>query len=281
MNSFINLEQVTLISVTSVDVDLAMNALIVSSEYLKFGSIKLLSPAKPADLPNSIEHILIPPIDFLGYSKFIIEELHKYVDTQFCLVIQADGFVINPQLWNKKFFEYDYIGAPWPNVVFRISLVDGRLNGNFSFENNFVGNGGFSLRSKKLLELCSEIKFDELTFEVKSEDVIICHFFYEKMTRAGIKFAPPDLASSFSIELAVDYLNNDITKCFGFHGKHWLDNCHLAKLAKNSNFSREFMALLKTQPIFDASTLKKRVGRLDPCPCCSGKRFKDCHGKIL
>jgi len=23
-----------------------------------------------------------------------------------------------------------------------------------------------------------------------------------------------------------------------------------------------------------------RVGRNDPCPCGSGKRFKECHGKL-
>lgn len=26
--------------------------------------------------------------------------------------------------------------------------------------------------------------------------------------------------------------------------------------------------------------LFRRVGRNDPCPCGSGKRFKDCHGKL-
>jgi preprotein translocase subunit SecA len=26
--------------------------------------------------------------------------------------------------------------------------------------------------------------------------------------------------------------------------------------------------------------LTQRVGRNDPCPCGSGKRFKQCHGKL-
>jgi preprotein translocase subunit SecA len=31
----------------------------------------------------------------------------------------------------------------------------------------------------------------------------------------------------------------------------------------------------KPQPV----KVEKRVGRNDPCPCGSGKKFKQCHGK--
>ena len=31
----------------------------------------------------------------------------------------------------------------------------------------------------------------------------------------------------------------------------------------------------KTQPI----RIEKKVGRNEPCPCGSGKKFKQCHGK--
>jgi hypothetical protein len=266
--------------VTSVDVELAKNALMISNEHCRFGAIKLLSPSKPLNLPSSIEHLSISPIDFLGYSKFMIEELHQYVDTQFCLVIQADGFVINPQLWDTKFFEYDYIGAPWPSTVRHKSLIDGRLTGDFSFDKNNVGNGGFSLRSKKLLKLCSEIKFDELTFGVKSEDVIICHYLYDEMRKSGIKFAPQDVASKFSTEILIEEISRDLSESFGFHGKHWLSNDYLAQLANRSQFRNEFLELLEKPPIISKNSAQKRIGRLDPCPCSSGKRFKECHGKI-
>jgi hypothetical protein len=252
----------------------------ISNEHCRFGAIKLLSPSKPLNLPSSIKHLSIPPINFLGYSKFMIEELHQYVDTQFCLVIQADGFVINPHFWNKKFLEYDYIGAPWPSMVCHKSLIDGKLTGDFSFDKNNVGNGGFSLRSKKLLKLCSEIKFDELTFGVKSEDVIICHYLYDEMRKLGIKFAPQDVASKFSTEILLEGISRGLSESFGFHGKHWLSNDHLAQLANRSQFRNEFLELLEKPPIFSTNSAQKRIGRLDPCPCGSGKRFKECHGKI-
>jgi preprotein translocase subunit SecA len=31
----------------------------------------------------------------------------------------------------------------------------------------------------------------------------------------------------------------------------------------------------KTQPV----KVEKKVGRNDPCPCGSGKKYKQCHGK--
>lgn len=281
MNITRQLENITLITVTTVDVDSAVNALVVSSEACKFGAVRLLSPTKPESLPDSIEHISIPPIDFLGYSKFMIEELYKFVNTKFCLVIQADGFVINPQLWRNEFFEYDYIGAPWPRVVALHNAKEDR----FYFDKNRIGNGGFSLRSKRLLEVCSQIDFDRLNFSIKSEDLIICHFLYEDMLKAGIKFAPIDIAKSFSIESLTENLNTDLTSSFGFHGKHWLSNNYLKKLALKSNHPDEFSSLLEHSVSFSTSPaiqtiLKKNIGRLDPCPCGSNMRFRDCHGKL-
>lgn len=276
MSPLKNLEQVTLISVTSIDVDLAMNALIVSIEHCQFGSVKLLSPTRPADLPSSIEHISIPPIDFLGYSKFMIEELYKYVDTEFCLVIQADGFVINPSSWENQFFEYDYIGAPWPPMV----GMNGNPMGRFVFDKNRVGNGGFSLRSKKLLDICSQIKFDQLNLPSKSEDLIICHYYYDDLVKAGIKFAPINIASKFSTEIIIAGISQGLSKSFGFHGKPWLSNAYLRKLATISKYKNRFLSLL-TIPSVAQKIIPNKIGRVDPCPCGSGKRFKNCHGRKL
>ena len=276
MKNYKNLSNTTLVTITSVDVNSAKNALMVSSEYCKFGSIKLLSPIKPSNLPIQIEHISIPSIDFLGYSKFMIEDLYRYIDTDYCLVIQADGFVINPQLWNDNFLDYDYIGAPWPHIV----GLNNSPQGAFSFDKNRVGNGGFSLRSKKLLEACSLMKFDELTLPIKSEDMVICHFFYEELQKAGITFAPLDLANQFSIESLIPGLNVDLSSSFGFHGKHWLSNSYLTKIAESSMYKNEFTSLLNL-PLAPQESQQRRIGRLEACPCGSEKRYKDCHGKII
>jgi hypothetical protein len=277
MSNFLQLNDITLLTVTSVDTESAANALLISSESCKFGSIKMLSPTRPIGLHKAIEHISIPPIDFISYSKFMIEDLHQFVDTKFCLCIQSDGFVINPGLWTNEFLKYDYLGAPWPNAV---KVNNGPVD-KFYFDINKVGNGGFSLRSKKLLEVCSRIKFDELNFPIKSEDMIICHFLYEEMLTAGIKFAPLNLASKFSIDSLIENQNNSLVSSFGFHGKHWLSNDYLQKLAAQSNYPKEFLSLLRKDLSTKPSNKLGRVGRLEPCPCGSDKRFKDCHGKLI
>lgn len=271
-----NLKDVTLISVTSIDIQSAANALLISSEHCNFGAIKLLSPSNPEKIYSSIEHIKIPPIDFIGYSKFMIEELHRFVDTEFCLIVQADGFVINPSIWTNQFLEYDYIGAPWPKVV-------GVHNASFNrmeMGRNRVGNGGFSLRSKKLLDVCSKIAFDHLNFPIKSEDLIICHYLYDQMLNSGIKFAPFEVAKKFSIESLIENQCENLASSFGFHGKNWLTSNYLVKLAAESAYSGEFNSLLPKKHITIAQNNQGRVGRLEPCPCGSKMRFKDCHGKI-
>ena len=271
-----DLKDVTLVTVTSVEIDSAANALLVSSEFCKFAAIKLLSPNKPIALHQSIEHVSIPPMDFYGYSKFMIEKLNQFVDTKFCLVIQSDGFIINPQMWRNEFLEYDYIGAPWPEIV---TINNADFN-EFSFNKNRVGNGGFSLRSKKLLEICSNLKFDELHFPMQSEDMIICDFLYEDMCKAGIQFAPLDIASQFSIESLIDHFPDKLSSSFGFHGKRWLSDPFLAKLAEESIYKKEFESLLVKNLTVTLMNQPNRIGRLDPCPCGSTRRYKDCHGKV-
>jgi len=278
MSNTLQLNDITLLTVTSVDIDSAANALLISSESCEFGSIKMLSPTRPIGLHKTIEHVPISPINFNGYSKFMIKDLHKFVDTKFCLCIQSDGFVINPQLWTNEFLKYDYVGAPWSNSIKNIN--NGTVDKCY-FEKNRVGNGGFSLRSKKLLEVSSHIKFDELNFPIKSEDLIICHFLYEEMLEAGIKFAPLNLASKFSIEALIENQKSSLASSFGFHGKHWLSNDYLQKLATASNHPTEFLSLLTNHCPTKPLNRLGRVGRLEPCPCGSAKRFKNCHGKLI
>ena len=88
---------------------------------------------------------------------------------------------------------------------------------------NLVGNGGFSLRSRKLVEITSKIDFDSLKFPIKNEDVIICHYLYKEMLKNGIRFAPPEIASQFSMENEHHLYGQDVNTVFGFHGKHLRD----------------------------------------------------------
>ena len=139
-----------------------------------------------------IDHISINSKE--AYSKFVLQELHKYIKTDFVLIVQWDGWVINPNAWQAQFLDYDYIGAIWP----------------WHPEGLRVGNGGFSLRSKKLLELTNTPKF---VYDNRNEDDLICHLNRDYLVSNGIKFAPEDLARYFSYEREMTNLQT-----FGFHG---------------------------------------------------------------
>lgn len=155
-----------------------------------------------------------------SYSYFCLKELPKYINTEFCLVVQHDGFIINPDVWTEEFMYYDYVGAPWPdNYV------------------NRVGNGGFSLRSKKFLDACIEI-FKDVEIN-EHEDLLACVHYYDKMKEFGVKFAPPDLAAKFSLEHWTEYhLNNNKTfPTFGFHGTF----TNIGKAAINENNNNIFV----------------------------------------
>lgn len=262
------LPEVTLISATSVGIDNTVAALSISSREIEFGSIKLLASSEPAALPKEMEFVSIPPMTLLGYSRFMLKDLQRYVDTPFCLVVQADGFVINPDLWRGEFFQYDYIGAPWPEMV---KVSSG--NWNLLFDKNRVGNGGFSLRSKKLLDLCSSINFDALHFPLKSEDVVICHYLYEQMVVRGIKFAPPEVAALFSMEDPSGLYGQTMDSVFGFHGKHLMKD--VLKKIDGKQFSSRQVA-----SDFGAVCPNGRIGRNEACPCGSGMKYKKCHGRL-
>ena len=211
----LKLSDVTLLAVTSVEIDMTQLALRISSRNIEFGSIKLFSSSRPKKTYPEIEYISVPPLNIMDYNRIIIEDLHKYFKTSYCLIVQADSFVVNTDLWKNEFLEFDYIGAPWPNKI----QIDSKLT--LSLEKNPVGNGGFSLRSRKLVEATAKINFNSLNVPIKSEDIIICHYYYKQMLDGGIRFASPQLASQFSMENENHLYGQDVNTVFGFHGKQF------------------------------------------------------------
>ena len=207
------LPNVTLVAVSSVDLDGALFALSFSSSRIQFADVKFLTSELIVPNDPKIKVESISKLNIRGYSKFILQDLHKHISTDFCLVVQADGFVLNPEQWQNEFLEYDYIGAPWPQEL--IAYPSEQI---LDLRRNRVGNGGFSLRSKKLLEITSKIDFDSLEFPCFSEDLVIGHYLFEEMLAAGIRFPPPALAAKFSIESPDAAYGQTPQTSFGFHG---------------------------------------------------------------
>ena len=235
-----------MVAVAATELDGVIFALKESQRRLTFFDTILISPQKPQGLPGTIKWKKSPPLPLRGpghdaYSKFMIYDLWQYVDSNHCLTIHADGYVINPRKWSSVFLEFDYIGAPWP--VRHDVFVDpfGRTQR--------VGNGGFSLRSRKLLTVPQKhnVVFDinqsnfyrHMDAGLLHEDGNICVHNRHVYEEAGCRFAPVEIAARFSQEHFVSEARW-ITP-FGFHRQkpRFWRNFFPADLRRN--FSNQLM----------------------------------------
>lgn len=141
--------------------------------------------------------VIIPQITSLAeYSHFMMKQLYHHITSDYVLVTQWDGHILDGSLWTPLFHQYDYIGAVWPFYP-----PDDRFR---------VGNGGFSLRSRRLLAALQDERF----VTGKLEDDLICRQYRSILENEfDIVFADPDIAARFSIEHAPRRAPS-----FGFHG---------------------------------------------------------------
>jgi hypothetical protein len=215
----IKLQDVTLLGVDGGgNRPLITKAMQISKKNIKFSECILLSPHNNYDFFDDIKHIKIPKLNYAEWNRFMIKELHNYVSTNHYIFVDTDGFIINSNLWDNEYLNYDYVGASWLHGEFE-GLSVGPHQNYANIENiickNDVGNGGFTLRSKKLLNIIKYLPYDELPPKILNEDAYICIKNYDILSYLGIKFAPTDLAKKFSIEkLGLP----DPEKSFGFHG---------------------------------------------------------------
>ena len=213
--------KVTLVAVSDIKLKETIKALINSSLSLKkprtilFSSKKINLNKKEASI---LEIVKIKKINSIKeYSNFIIYSLHKYINTSHIIIVQWDGFIINPSKWDLNFLKFDYIGAPFiPREDDKKYCRD--LNNGFYT----IGNGGFSLRSKRLLEAPSKYKLvDNHKFTNFHEDGFFCVYHRSFLESKGYKWAPFEIANKFSIESPLSIKDlKDLP--LGFHGKKML-----------------------------------------------------------
>lgn len=196
----LNLPDVTLICVDTRTPEQAIEAMRRSQEHIAFGKAVLVGAAPTANQlrlanDNRIEWRTIEPLRSIGeYSRFILQELIHHVDTSHALVVQWDGFVTHPTMWEAGFLDWDYIGPPW--------YVKNKIHA--------VGNGGFSLRSRRMLAASAALPYDGHS----PEDRVICVDKRQHLETAEppLRFAPLDVARRFGVE------QGPRVDAFGFHG---------------------------------------------------------------
>jgi hypothetical protein len=195
-------ERRALPGVTVVAVDGTMDAtrslasLHTAASQMAFARALLLSPTRPEGLAlgaASVEWIEIPPLTLKGYNQFCLADLHRFISTGHCLTVQSDSRIVNPAAWDDGWLAFDYIGAPWP---------PGHTGTPYR-----VGNSGFCLRSRRLLQATASLPNDSYVWrgQVKPssrDDVITCVMYREQLEGLGLRFAPVDVAAKFAFESA-------------------------------------------------------------------------------
>lgn len=126
----LQLPTVTLLIADCLNAHRAVNVIERCKALCDFGDIKLLT-----SIPIQNEHrVKIMPLNTLvAYSIFMLTRVHQYIETPHVLIVQRDGWILNPQSFDPAWLQLDYIA---PLFV----------------QYDHVGSGGFSLRSKKLMD---------------------------------------------------------------------------------------------------------------------------------
>jgi hypothetical protein len=151
----------------------------------------------PALVPQAPAGLRVLPLQIASvpaYSEFMLRGLLPHIATSHLLVVQWDGYLLDAAQWDPKFLAFDYIGAPLRHQP----------------PERAVGNGGFSLRSRRLLQAL----MDPAMTVRHPEDTGICHDNRQRLEREhGIRFAPLPLAAHFAYERVLPS-----GPTFGFHG---------------------------------------------------------------
>lgn len=213
----LSLPSVTLLCADGLDTDRAAAVLERCQRVCRFGAVRLLT-----HLPTGYAHRreILPLLSIVAYSLFMLKRAYLYVDTPHVLVVQHDGWILNADSWEEAWLGYDYIG---PLFIHEHAIVP-----------TSVGTGGFSLRSRALMEFVDRHVpdwdgTDEATERVQAhlgsfEDGVISTQLRPQLLDAGFRIAPPDEAARFAQGGQNDPAYH-VARPFGFHGK-WMNIDH-------------------------------------------------------
>ncbi|MGC4008480.1 MAG: DUF5672 family protein [Pseudomonas sp.] len=239
-------QALTLVSVSGLaDAGGPARALAFSREQMPGCRAVLCSPVRPPGLAAGIEHRPIAPLNYHEYGWFMMFALWRVVETEFALVVQEDGWVLDGGNWRDEFLDFDYVGAPIH--LARVDTAQGTAwRRGFEWTADLdqpgrqvtpVQNGGFSLRSRRLMRALLDhphirvqipppdfIGGEPLAMRWASdaplEDVQLTALLRPALEAAGLRFAPLALARGFSIEHAGPiHRGQDAMRIFGHHSK--------------------------------------------------------------
>ena len=232
------LSNVTLVAVATTEVEATSMAIKYSCRDIVFGRVLLIANYNPHPNSNEYDFIKIQSFNNISeWGKFVVFELFKFINTDFIILIHADGFIVNPNKWTNNFLNYDYIGSPWPLSKHPIAFRD--INGDVCRVGNSV-----SLRSKKILELPTKLnlKWENFILNFPNEDGYLCAQHKVLLESKGVKFAPLEVAIHFGREFPIP--ENKGISPFLFH-KWEGENKHFPNFSKQKMHINLFKLIKK------------------------------------
>ena len=174
------------------------------------------------EIPQKLVH---QTLDYLSFQDFLVYSLFSYIDTDYALISQSDGWILNPSNWRDNWFDYDYIGG-YTHAAYVPS--ESNFYTNYSWVGKegavVVQNGGLSLRSRKFLEAPTKYGIMKVPVPEKmlqNEDIQLCCWMRPALESVGMKFAPKEESMLFSFEHLSHDLHKDfdLTKVLGHHSR--------------------------------------------------------------
>lgn len=215
-------DQLTIVSVYGhTDGSQALPSIVRSMRELPGAKGLLLSLEKPKEMPDGVEWRKIYPMGYREYSTFMMHCLYAHIETEFCLVVQDDGWVLDGSNFKPEYYDYDYIGG-----ITHAGLVGNSLLLGFGWITHpdaiLVQNGGFSLRSRRFLEAPNRhgvVQGFSTEIHLWNEDVQLSCLRKHQFEGLGYRIAPPAVAKEFSLEhLAPNFHDDlDFNKLLGHH----------------------------------------------------------------
>jgi hypothetical protein len=193
------LPDVTLVMIETREHALASLAVRDCLQQAKFGDVLIFTDKPDAFADQGHIHAVPDWPDKIGWSRFSWQGVAPYMRTTHALCIQWDSWIVDPDMWCGDFLSYDFIGAPW-------WYKDG-MN---------VGNGGFCLRSTKLMRYLRNNR-DRFPCITALDDDLLCRKYRTSLQDIGFTWAPEDLASQFSFEVKRP---SPDSRHFGFHAAY-------------------------------------------------------------
>jgi Protein of unknown function (DUF5672) len=199
----LNLPDVTLVLIETREHDLAELALRDCEAVAEFGDVLVLTD-RPAQFLRADRRVVTVDDwpNKMGWSRAFWYDVPLHVRTSHALCIQWDSWIVDPEMWRDEYLEWDFIGAPW--------WYNDGMN---------VGNGGFCLRSTKLMKFVRKHR-DSFPVITDLDDDLYCRKYRPSLQAAGFEWAPEPIAQGFAFECVRP---DKTARHFGFHAAYNFD----------------------------------------------------------